>query len=241
MKTDRVPSGGCALLPAGSPPLLVPVPSACTVLLSEATHQLLPGRILTASLHTASPLHHQQRSVHPLAAQDHLQGTAVPIRSWDLAHPFTALQLLGSHFSITGSTWVQGTAQGQRGAGRALGTASTLPLPPGFSLPSCFLLAAQGPNEHIRILLRLVLCKHGCALSCNAAVSLPGHYPLSHTPGVATHRVCHGLGAPCEGKTPLEQPPLSPGTAPRVLNAALLTSPSHQEPPSTPQHHPPLP
>lgn len=176
----------------------------------------------------------------------HLQVTAVPIRSWDLAHPSTALQLLGSHLSITGSTWVQGTAQGQRGAGRALGTATALPLLPGFSLPSCFLLGAQGPNEHIRILLRLMLCKYSCALSCNAAVSLPGHYPLSHTAGVDTHRVCHGLGTPYRWKAPLEQPLLSPDTAPRAapvqaLSTAPLTSPSHQEPPPTLQHHPLLP
>lgn len=139
MRSDRVPSGGCALLPADSPPLLVPASSACTVLLSEATHQLLPGRILTASLHTASPLHHQgglQRSVHPLAAQCPPPGTAVPIRSWDLAHPFTALQLLGSHFSIIGSSWVQGTVWCWQSSGHCFHTAPSTWILPALVLPA---------------------------------------------------------------------------------------------------------
>lgn len=53
--------------------------------------------------------------------------------------------------------------------GRA-GAAAELPLPAGFSLPSRFLPGIGSPNEHVGSLLRLMLCKYGCALSCNVVV-----------------------------------------------------------------------
>lgn len=99
-----------------------------------------------------------------------------------------------------------------------------------------------------------MLCKYGCALPCNAALSLPGHYPLSHAPGVATrcpHGVCHGCPmlktVVVEGETlnSTFMPALSCGTAPRAAQqehpalpaqtrgrgTAPLTPPGRPEPP----------